>query len=179
MLWTFLIDLNRTCVIFHNLVWHISSESKRSFFARFPSQDRAKLDGMYECILCACCMTSCPSYWSKSQILGRELWHHKLPAYALDVYVVLIDPLHMAPKVEPRVLPGPSCFDAGLRHDEECWALWGRSMTRGGNGSLVSVTCQTVQAYRWIADSRDQFTEDAETDFQCCAIAPVGCWAWL
>jgi len=25
--------------------------------------DRAKLDGMYECILCACCSTSCPSYW--------------------------------------------------------------------------------------------------------------------
>jgi len=26
-------------------------------------EDRVKLDGMYECILCACCMTSCPSYW--------------------------------------------------------------------------------------------------------------------
>merc|ERR1712118_29883 len=25
--------------------------------------DRNKLDGMYECILCACCSTSCPSYW--------------------------------------------------------------------------------------------------------------------
>jgi succinate dehydrogenase (ubiquinone) iron-sulfur subunit len=25
--------------------------------------DRAKLDGMYECILCACCSTSCSSYW--------------------------------------------------------------------------------------------------------------------
>lgn len=25
--------------------------------------DRALLDGMYECILCACCQTSCPSYW--------------------------------------------------------------------------------------------------------------------
>ena len=25
--------------------------------------DRAKLDGMYECIPRACCMTSCPSYW--------------------------------------------------------------------------------------------------------------------
>merc|ERR1719494_857109 len=24
--------------------------------------DRAKLDGLYECILCACCSTSCPSY---------------------------------------------------------------------------------------------------------------------
>lgn len=26
-------------------------------------QDRAKLDGLTECILCACCSTSCPSYW--------------------------------------------------------------------------------------------------------------------
>lgn len=25
--------------------------------------DRAKLDGLYECILCACCSSSCPSYW--------------------------------------------------------------------------------------------------------------------
>src|SRR3569833_42760 len=29
-------------------------------------EDRAKLDGMYECILCACCSTSCPSYWLNS-----------------------------------------------------------------------------------------------------------------
>mmetsp|Transcript_64045 Transcript_64045/g.208966 ORF Transcript_64045/g.208966 Transcript_64045/m.208966 type:complete len:287 (-) Transcript_64045:56-916(-) len=55
-------------------------------------EDRAKLDGMYECILCACCMTSCPSYW----------WN---PEYYLG----------------PAVL---------------------------------------LQAYRWIADSRDQFTEE-------------------
>jgi len=26
-------------------------------------QDRKRLDGLYECILCACCQTSCPSYW--------------------------------------------------------------------------------------------------------------------
>jgi succinate dehydrogenase / fumarate reductase iron-sulfur subunit len=26
-------------------------------------EQRQKLDGMYECILCACCSTSCPSYW--------------------------------------------------------------------------------------------------------------------
>jgi len=25
--------------------------------------ERAKLDGAYECILCACCSSSCPSYW--------------------------------------------------------------------------------------------------------------------
>ena len=29
--------------------------------------DRRKLDGMYECILCACCSTSCPSYWWNSE----------------------------------------------------------------------------------------------------------------
>lgn len=26
-------------------------------------EDRAELDGLYECILCACCTTSCPSFW--------------------------------------------------------------------------------------------------------------------
>ena len=26
-------------------------------------EDREKLDGLYECIMCACCTTSCPSYW--------------------------------------------------------------------------------------------------------------------
>ncbi|KAF8247487.1 succinate dehydrogenase iron-sulfur subunit [Wilcoxina mikolae CBS 423.85] len=33
--------------------------------------DRKKLDGLYECILCACCSTSCPSYWwNSSEYLG-------------------------------------------------------------------------------------------------------------
>lgn len=26
-------------------------------------EDRAQLDGLYECILCACCTSSCPSFW--------------------------------------------------------------------------------------------------------------------
>src|SRR3569833_2501057 len=30
-------------------------------------EDRAKLDGLYECILCASCSTSCPSYWWNSE----------------------------------------------------------------------------------------------------------------
>ena len=34
---------------------------------RFQSvEDRKQLDGLYECILCACCSTSCPSYWWNS-----------------------------------------------------------------------------------------------------------------
>jgi succinate dehydrogenase (ubiquinone) iron-sulfur subunit len=54
-------------------------------------EDRKKLDGLYECVLCACCSTSCPSYW----------WHP-------DEYL------------------GPSVL---------------------------------MQAYRWVIDSRDQYTE--------------------
>lgn len=30
---------------------------------RQSPEDRARLDGLYECILCACCSTACPSYW--------------------------------------------------------------------------------------------------------------------
>ncbi|KAF9042868.1 iron-sulphar subunit protein of succinate dehydrogenase [Rhodocollybia butyracea] len=34
-------------------------------------EDRRKLDGLYECILCACCSTSCPSYWwNQDEYLG-------------------------------------------------------------------------------------------------------------
>ena len=68
----------------------VKGQGEKEYFQ--SREDRAKLDGMYECILCACCMTSCPSYW----------WN---PEYYLG----------------PAVL---------------------------------------MQAYRWIADSRDQFTEE-------------------
>ncbi len=47
-------------------------------------EDREKLDGLYECILCACCSTSCPSYWWNSdRYLG--------PAVLLQAYRWLID----------------------------------------------------------------------------------------
>ena len=47
-------------------------------------QDREKLDGYYECILCACCSTACPSYWwNEDRYLG--------PAALLQAYRWLID----------------------------------------------------------------------------------------
>jgi succinate dehydrogenase / fumarate reductase iron-sulfur subunit len=46
--------------------------------------DRSKLDGLYECILCACCSTACPSYWwNGDRYLG--------PAALLQAYRWLID----------------------------------------------------------------------------------------
>jgi succinate dehydrogenase / fumarate reductase iron-sulfur subunit len=41
---------------------HTTSATPQKEWRQSP-QDRAKLDGLYECILCACCSTSCPSYW--------------------------------------------------------------------------------------------------------------------
>ncbi|GMY11339.1 succinate dehydrogenase [ubiquinone] iron-sulfur subunit 3, mitochondrial [Fagus crenata] len=39
--------------------------------------DRKKLDGLYECILCACCTTSCPSYWwNPEEFLGPAALLH-------------------------------------------------------------------------------------------------------
>ena len=47
-------------------------------------EDREKLDGMYECILCASCSTSCPSYWWNSKrYLG--------PAILLQAYRWIMD----------------------------------------------------------------------------------------
>ena len=51
---------------------------------RQSKEDREKLDGLYECILCACCSTSCPSYgWNGDRYLG--------PAILLQAYRWLID----------------------------------------------------------------------------------------
>jgi succinate dehydrogenase / fumarate reductase iron-sulfur subunit len=48
---------------------------------RQSEEDRKKLDGLYECILCACCTTSCPSYWwngdrylGPAALLQAERW---------------------------------------------------------------------------------------------------------
>ena len=47
-------------------------------------EDRGLIDGLYECILCACCSTSCPSYWwNQEKYLG--------PAALLQAYRWLAD----------------------------------------------------------------------------------------
>lgn len=92
---------------------------------RQSKEDREKLDGLYECILCASCSTSCPSYW----------WN-------------------------------------GDKNDPSTEYL--------GPAALL-------QAYRWIADSRDQMTNERldklEDDFKlyrchtimnCAQVCPKG-----
>ena len=65
--------------------WMQADKPEEQTEERFQSQkDREKIDGLYECILCACCSTSCPSYWWNSdKYLG--------PAILLQAYRWLID----------------------------------------------------------------------------------------
>ncbi len=45
--------------------------------------ERKKLDGLYECILCGCCSSSCPSYWADPDYLG--------PSALLNVWRFIAD----------------------------------------------------------------------------------------
>ena len=67
--------------LINNLLSKTSNKQKELYQSK---DNRKKLDGLYECILCACCSTSCPSYW----------WNEELylgPAALLQAYRWVID----------------------------------------------------------------------------------------
>ncbi len=63
----------------------LQNDSKVEGIERLQSpEEREKLDGLYECILCACCSTSCPSFWwNPDKFIG--------PAGLLQSYRFLAD----------------------------------------------------------------------------------------
>lgn len=62
--------------------------------------DREKLDGLYECILCACCSTSCPSFWwNPDKFIG--------PAGLLQAYRFLADSRDLATEKRLASLDDP------------------------------------------------------------------------
>ena len=63
-------------------------------------EDREKLDGLYECILCACCTTSCPSFWwNPDKFVG--------PAGLLQAYRFLADSRDTATEERLSALEDP------------------------------------------------------------------------
>jgi len=67
---------------------------------RQSPEDREKLDGLYECILCGCCSTSCPSFW-----WNPEKFHG--PAALLQSYRFLADSRDQATEERLEALEGP------------------------------------------------------------------------
>ncbi len=67
---------------------------------RQSPEEREKLDGLYECILCGCCSTSCPSFWwNPDKFRG--------PAALLQAYRFLADSRDQATAQRLEELEGP------------------------------------------------------------------------
>lgn len=79
------VDLAQFYAQYRKIEPFLQNDAPAPAIERLQSQeDRAKLDGLYECILCACCSTSCPSFWwNPDKFIG--------PAGLLQAYRFLAD----------------------------------------------------------------------------------------
>lgn len=66
--------------------------------------ERDQLDGLYECILCACCSTACPSFWwNPDRFAG--------PAALLQAYRFIVDSVMTRPPLASTIRKIPTgCF---------------------------------------------------------------------
>ena len=59
-----IVDMTQFFKQYHSIKPYVVNHSPAPERERYQSpEDRKELDGLYECILCACCSTSCPSFW--------------------------------------------------------------------------------------------------------------------
>ncbi|MCQ3829360.1 MULTISPECIES: succinate dehydrogenase iron-sulfur subunit [Microbulbifer] len=79
------VDMEQFYTQYKKIEPYLQNSSPAPAIERLQSpEDRAKLDGLYECILCACCSTSCPSFWwNPDKFIG--------PAGLLQAYRFLAD----------------------------------------------------------------------------------------
>lgn len=80
-----IVDMNQFYAHYERVKPYLQTKSAAPAKERLQSpEDREKLDGLYECILCACCTTSCPSFWwNPETFIG--------PAGLLQAYRFVID----------------------------------------------------------------------------------------
>lgn len=79
------IDMSQFYEQYRKIEPYLQNQEPAPAIERLQSpEDRAKLDGLYECILCACCSTACPSFWwNPDKFIG--------PAGLLQAYRFLAD----------------------------------------------------------------------------------------
>ncbi len=80
-----IVDMSAFFKQYHSIRPYLVNTEPRPEKERLQSPgDREKLDGLYECILCACCTSQCPSYWwNPDKFVG--------PAGLLQAYRFLVD----------------------------------------------------------------------------------------
>jgi succinate dehydrogenase / fumarate reductase iron-sulfur subunit len=79
------VDMSQFYAQYEKIKPYLINETPAPAIERLQSpEERSKLDGLYECILCACCSTSCPSFWwNPDKFIG--------PAGLLQAYRFLAD----------------------------------------------------------------------------------------
>ena len=80
-----IVDMSQFFKQYHSVKPYLVNDDPAPDTERLQSpDDRAQLDGLYECILCACCSASCPSFWwNPDKFVG--------PAGLLQAYRFLAD----------------------------------------------------------------------------------------
>ncbi len=59
-----IVDMTQFFYQYHSIKPYVVNHTAAPERERIQSQEERKaLDGLYECVLCACCTTSCPSFW--------------------------------------------------------------------------------------------------------------------
>lgn len=79
------VDMSQFYAQYEKIKPFLINETPAPAIERLQSpEERSKLDGLYECILCACCSTSCPSFWwNPDKFIG--------PAGLLQAYRFIAD----------------------------------------------------------------------------------------
>ncbi len=79
------VDMTRFFTQYHSIRPYLINREPAPEKERLQSpEDREKLDGLYECILCACCTSQCPSsWWNPDKFVG--------PAGLLQAYRFIVD----------------------------------------------------------------------------------------
>ncbi len=79
------VDMTQFFAQYHSIRPYLVNDEAAPEKERLQSPaERAELDGLYECILCACCSTSCPSFWwNPDKFVG--------PAGLLNAYRFIAD----------------------------------------------------------------------------------------
>jgi succinate dehydrogenase / fumarate reductase iron-sulfur subunit len=83
-----IVDMSQFFKQYHSIKPYVRNESQPPERERLQSpEDREELNGLYECILCACCSTACPSFWwNPDKFVGPAglLWAYRFIADTRD-----------------------------------------------------------------------------------------------
>ncbi|MFM0756024.1 MULTISPECIES: succinate dehydrogenase/fumarate reductase iron-sulfur subunit [Paraburkholderia] len=96
-----IVDMTSFFNQYHSVMPYLINDTPPPERERLQSpEERDQLDGLYECILCACCSTACPSYWwNPDKYVG--------PAGLLQAYRFIVDSRDMATQARLDNLEDP------------------------------------------------------------------------